>query len=81
MNMRGEAVEYQGKTYRYIISLLDVLSRFHWLYPLQTKHSHDVKNIRKRYMTSMVLREHSSQITENNLKEMSKDSVKRKKLK
>ena len=29
----------------------------------------------------MVLREHSSQITENNLKEMSKDSVRRKKLK
>ena len=46
--MRGEAVEYQGKTYRYIMSLLDVFSRFHWLYPLQTKHSRGVKEYMKK---------------------------------
>ena len=48
MNMRGEAVEYQGKTYRCVMSLLNVFSRFHWLYPSQTKHSHDVKEYMKK---------------------------------
>ena len=38
VDMCREAVEYQGKTYRYIMSWLDVFSRLHWLYPLQTKH-------------------------------------------
>ena len=46
--MRGEAVEYQGKTYHYIMSLLDLFYRFHWLYPLQTKHSPGVKEYTKK---------------------------------
>ena len=46
--MRGEAAEYQEKTYRYIMSLLDGFSRFHWLCPLQTKHSHGVKECMKK---------------------------------
>ena len=46
--MHGEAVEYQGKTYRYIMSLLDVFSRFHWLHPLQTKHPLGVKEYMKK---------------------------------
>ena len=77
MDIRGEAVEYQGKTYRYIKSLLDVFSRFHWLYHLQTKHSRGVKEYMKKFMKSMVPREHFSQITEKNLKNMSKDSIKK----
>lgn len=39
VDMCREAVEYQGKTYRYIMSWLDVFSWLHWLYPLQTKHA------------------------------------------
>ena len=73
--MRGEVVEFQGKTYSYIISLLDVFSHFHWLYSLQTKHSPGVKEYKKRCMASMVSREHSSQKTENNLKERSKQAI------
>ena len=46
--MKNQAVQYQGKTYRYIPSLLDVFSRIHWLCPFQTKHSHGIKeNIKK----------------------------------
>ena len=73
--MRGEVVEFQGKTYSYIISLLDVFSQFHWLYSLQTKHSPGVKEYKKRCMASMASREHSSQKTENNLKERSKQAI------
>lgn len=79
--MRGEVVEFQGKTYSYIISLLDAFSQFHWLYSLQTKHSPGVKEYKKRCMTSMVYREHSSQKKEKNLKERSKDCVRKRKLK
>ena len=46
--MKSQAVQYQGKNYRYILSLLDVFSRFYWLCPLHTKHSREVKeNIKK----------------------------------
>ena len=37
--MRRERIEYQGVTYRYTLSLLDVFSRYHWLAPLSSKHS------------------------------------------
>ena len=36
-------VEYNGKLFRYILSLMDVLSRFHWLVPLETKRCRCVK--------------------------------------
>ena len=46
--MKRQAVQYQGKTYRYILSLLNVF--LDWLCPLQTKHSHGVKkNIKKTF--------------------------------
>ena len=41
--MKGMAVEYKGKNYRYIFSLLDVFSRYHWLVPLERKKSSHVK--------------------------------------
>ena len=48
VRMKSQAVQCQGKTYHYILSLLDVFSRFHWWCPLQTKHSRGVKeNIKK----------------------------------
>ena len=33
---------YKGKTYKYVPSILDVFSRYHWLVPLQTKKSSHV---------------------------------------
>ena len=33
---------YKGKTYKYVLSILDVFSRYHWLVPLQTKKSSHV---------------------------------------
>lgn len=44
VNMKGTSVNYEGKTYRYILSLLDIFSRFHWLCPLESKHSIGIKN-------------------------------------
>ena len=35
--MKSQDVEYEGKTYWYILSLMDIFSRFHWLAPLQRK--------------------------------------------
>ena len=37
VDMRSQAVEYNGKSYRYILSLMDIFSRFHWLVPWQIK--------------------------------------------
>ena len=37
VDMRSQVVEYNGKSYRYILSLIDIFSRFHWLVPLQRK--------------------------------------------
>ena len=47
-NMKNMAVVYKGKTYKYILSLLDVFSRFHWLYPLESKHSSGIKKKLKK---------------------------------
>ena len=46
--MKNMAVVYKGKTYKYILSFLDVFSRFHWLYPLESKHSSGVKKKLKK---------------------------------
>ena len=48
INMKNMAVVYKGKTYKYILSLLDVFSRFHWLYPLESKHSSGIKKKLKK---------------------------------
>ena len=37
VDMRSQVVEYNGKSYRYILSLIDIFIRFHWLVPLQRK--------------------------------------------
>ena len=34
-DMKGMQVEYKGKLYWYILSLMDLFSRFHWLAPLE----------------------------------------------
>ena len=42
INMKNMAVAYKVKTYKYILSLLDVFSQFHGLYPLESKYSSEV---------------------------------------
>ena len=37
--MKSQQVEYQGRKYRYVLSILDVFSRYHWLAPLTSKHA------------------------------------------
>ena len=37
VDMNLQAVKYNGKSYRYILSMMDIFSRFHWLVPLQRK--------------------------------------------
>ena len=48
VDMKGMQVEYKEKTYRYILSLMDLFSRFHWLAPLEIKKSSFVKKELKR---------------------------------
>ena len=48
INMKNMAVVYKGKTHKYILSLLDVFSQFHWLYPLESKHSSGTKKKLKK---------------------------------
>ena len=50
VDMKAMPCDYMGKTYRYILSLVDLFSRFHWLAPLETKHSSSVaKELAKIY--------------------------------
>ena len=42
VDMRSQAVEYNGKSYRYILSLMDIFSRFHWLVPLKRNFASNV---------------------------------------
>ena len=42
VDMRKQSVEHNGKNYKYIFSLMDIFSRFHWLFPLQRKRPSDV---------------------------------------
>ena len=37
--MKSQQVEYQGRKYRYVLSILDVFPRYHWLAPLTSKHA------------------------------------------
>ena len=46
------------KTYRYILSLMDLFSRFHWLAPLERKKSSFVKKELKRIYTLHRIPEH-----------------------
>ena len=48
IHMKKMAVVYKGKSDQYILSLLDVFSRFHWLYSLKSKHSSGVKKKLKK---------------------------------
>ena len=43
VDMTGMKVNYKWQTFKYILSLLDIFSRFHWLVPLERKYSKIVK--------------------------------------
>ena len=48
--MKSQAVQYEGKTYRCVLTLLGVFSQFYLMYPFQTKYSREVKeNIDKAF--------------------------------
>ena len=49
VDMKGMQVEYKGKTYRYILSLVDLFSRFHGLAPLERKKSSFERKELKHY--------------------------------
>ena len=50
VDMKSMKVEYKGKCYRYIFSLMDIFSRFHWLAPLtRKKNSHVKKELQRIY--------------------------------
>ena len=36
-------LEHKGKCYKYILSVLDIFSRLHWLAPLESKSAFEVK--------------------------------------
>ena len=42
VDMKILRTKYKGKTYKYVLSIIDVFSRYHWLVPLQTKKSSQV---------------------------------------
>ena len=37
--MKSQQIEYQGRKYRYVLSILDVFCRHHWLARLTSKHA------------------------------------------
>ena len=42
VDMRSQEVNIDGRRFRYILSLMDIFSRFHWLIPLERKLSSHV---------------------------------------
>ena len=42
INLSSQRVEYEGKVYRYVLSVMDIFSRFHWFSLLQRKFPHHV---------------------------------------
>ena len=48
VDMKNMQTEHNGKPYRYIFSLMDIFSRFHWLAPLERKKSSHVKKELRR---------------------------------
>ena len=70
--MENMAVAYKGKPYKYILTLLNVFSRFQWLYPLESKHSSGVKKTLKKFTLCMNCHKNLRMTMVENLKSMSK---------
>ena len=48
VSMKGTPTTYNGKKYKYILSLMDVFSRYHLLVPLETKTSREAVKFLRR---------------------------------
>ena len=73
VDMRSQAVEYNGKSYRYILSLMDIFSRFHWLVPWQIKFaSHVAFHLNRMFMEH----EPPDRLQKDNGGEFKKDVIK-----
>ena len=73
IDMLNQKVGYEGKCYQYVLSLLNVFSRFQWLVPLERKTAHSVKvELKKIYDVHGI----PDLLQSNNGKEL-KPSVKR----
>ena len=55
INMRRLKIEYKGILYRYVLSLMDIFSRFHWLVALSTKHAKIFRNELEKITLTMVV--------------------------
>ena len=53
VDLSKQAVEFAGKTYRYIISVIDVFSRFLWLAPLSSNQVDAQQGSLKKYTKGM----------------------------
>lgn len=51
VNKQTDVISYKGKKYLYILSILDVFSRYTWLFPLQSKASEIISAVFKRFFS------------------------------
>lgn len=45
IDLKALRVKYNGESYRYVLTLIDVFSRYSWLRPLKTKESREIASI------------------------------------
>ena len=70
MDLSKDAAEHDGRVYRYVLSIMDVFSRYSWLCPLEKKASHCMlAKPLKRSMQNMVHQIASKAIVDRSLKE------------
>ena len=81
VDMKSMKVEYKGKCYRYIFSLMDIFSRFHWLAPLMTKKSSYVSKELQRICKEHGQPEHLHSDNGGEFKRQVKDYCKSRKIK
>ena len=49
VDTRNQLIEHENKVYQYILSIMDVFSRFHWLIPLERKFPRHIKPHLKKH--------------------------------
>ena len=59
VSMESMPVKWKGKVFKYVLSVLDVFSRYHWLFPLEGKKSSSIaaalSNVYKEHGPSRVI--------------------------
>ena len=81
VDMKSLKVEYKGKCYRYIFSLMDIFLRFHWLALLTRKKSTHVKKELRRIYQEHGQPERLQNDNGGEFKRQVKDYCKRRKIK